>query len=111
MNPISDSAPTADEALQRLKASNERFIAGTARFPTGKRKSTGGCGDIAGGAQAVPILVGLGVDELGVSLPSIPMIKAQVRRLSYADCRDLAQRALNCRMGDEARSLLPEVFF
>ena len=28
MNPISDSAPTADEALQRLKAGNERFIAG-----------------------------------------------------------------------------------
>jgi hypothetical protein len=26
MNPISDSAPTADEALQRLKAGNERFI-------------------------------------------------------------------------------------
>ena len=27
MNPISDSAPTADEALQRLKAGNERLIA------------------------------------------------------------------------------------
>ena len=28
------SAPTADEALQRLKAGNERFIAGNACFPT-----------------------------------------------------------------------------
>jgi hypothetical protein len=38
MNPIFNSAPTADEALQRLKAGNERFIAGTARFPTVKKK-------------------------------------------------------------------------
>src|SRR6185369_12041463 len=29
-----ESTVTADEALQRLKAGNERFIAGTARFPT-----------------------------------------------------------------------------
>ena len=49
--------------------------------------------------------VGLGVNELSVSLPSIPTIKAQVRRLSYADCRELAQRALNCRTGDEVRVL------
>jgi hypothetical protein len=37
MNPVSNSAPTADEALQRLKAGNERFIAGTARFPVQKK--------------------------------------------------------------------------
>ena len=34
MSTPSDSAPTADEALQRLKAGNERFVAGTARFST-----------------------------------------------------------------------------
>ena len=34
MNPTPDSTPTADEALQRLKAGNERFVAGTARFST-----------------------------------------------------------------------------
>ena len=67
------------------------------------------CGGIAGDAQAVPILVGLGVDELSVSLPSIPTIKAQVRRLSHADCQEIAQRALKCRTGDEVRALLPEL--
>ncbi len=34
MGTISDSAVTADEALQRLKAGNRRFVAGAARFPT-----------------------------------------------------------------------------
>ena len=33
MSTILDSGPTADDALQRLKAGNARFVAGTARFP------------------------------------------------------------------------------
>jgi phosphoenolpyruvate-protein kinase (PTS system EI component) len=86
-----------------------RLIALTVDGARKQNRLTGVCGGIAGDAQAVPILVGLGVDELSVSLPSIPTIKAQVRRLSYADCRELAQRALNCRTGDEVRALLPEV--
>jgi phosphocarrier protein FPr len=86
-----------------------RLIALTVDGARKHNRFTGVCGGIAGDAQAVPILVGLGVDELSVSLPSIPTIKAQVRRLSYADCRELAQRALNCRTGDEVRALLPEL--
>ncbi|HEY2120508.1 MAG TPA: hypothetical protein VGH37_15060 [Candidatus Acidoferrum sp.] len=34
MSTIPDSGLKADDALQRLKAGNARFIAGTARFPT-----------------------------------------------------------------------------
>src|SRR5688572_11724046 len=34
MSSNAESTLSADEALQRLKAGNERFIAGTARFPT-----------------------------------------------------------------------------
>jgi carbonic anhydrase len=33
MSTIPDSGPKADDALQRLKAGNARFVAGTARFP------------------------------------------------------------------------------
>jgi phosphoenolpyruvate-protein phosphotransferase len=86
-----------------------RLIALTVDGARKHKRFTGVCGGIAGDAQAVPILVGLGVDELSVSLPSIPTIKAQIRRLSHADCRDVAQRALNCRTGGEVRALLPEV--
>ena len=86
-----------------------RLIALTVEGARKHNRFTGVCGGIAGDAQAVPILVGLGVNELSVSLPSIPTIKAQVRRLSYADCQDLAQRALKCRTGEEVRAILPEV--
>jgi hypothetical protein len=34
MSTIPDSGPKADDALERLKAGNARFVAGTARFPT-----------------------------------------------------------------------------
>jgi phosphoenolpyruvate-protein kinase (PTS system EI component) len=86
-----------------------RLIALTVDGARKHKRFTGVCGGIAGDPQAVPILVGFGVDELSVSLPSIPTIKAQIRRLSHAECRDLAQRALNCRTGDEVRALLSEV--
>ncbi len=38
MSPIPDSSLKADEALQRLKAGNARFVAGTVKFPKGKRR-------------------------------------------------------------------------
>ena len=57
-------------------------------------KWVGVCGGIASDPQAVPLLVGLGVDELSVSVPAIPAVKAQIRSLSLADCQELAARAL-----------------
>jgi multiphosphoryl transfer protein len=86
-----------------------RLIAQTVEGARKHNRFTGVCGGIAGDAQAVPILVGLGVNELSVSLPSIPTIKAQLRRLSYAGCRTLAQQALKCRTGGEVRALLTEL--
>jgi phosphocarrier protein FPr len=32
-------------------------------------------------AVAVPLLVGLGIDELSVTVPAIPAVKAQIRQL------------------------------
>ena len=66
------------------------------------------CGGVAGDSHAVPILIGLDVDELSVSLPAIPAIKAQIRRLTYAHCRELAKRALQCATVDEVRALEAE---
>jgi len=67
---------------------------------------TGVCGGIAGDPQAVPILIGLGVKELSVSLPAIPAIKAQIRELSLADCRALAATALTLDTAAEVRKLV-----
>jgi multiphosphoryl transfer protein len=67
----------------------------------------GVCGGMASDPQAVPILVGLGVDELSVSVPAIPAVKAQVRSLSLAQCQELAARALSRDSAAAVRALVP----
>ena len=67
----------------------------------------GVCGGMASDPQAVPLLVGLGVDELSVSIPAIPTVKAQIRLLSLATCQDLAARALGLDSAAEVRALVP----
>jgi PTS system, glucose subfamily, IIA component len=85
-----------------------RLIERTIHGAHAQRRAVGICGGVAGDPQAVPILIGLGIDELSVSLPAIPTVKAQIRRLSLTSCRELAQRALNCWTVEEVRALEPE---
>lgn len=70
-------------------------------------KWCGICGGIGSDPQAVPILIGLGIKELSVSVPTIPSIKAQIRELSLSDCQRLAENALTLRSGAEVRELFP----
>jgi phosphocarrier protein FPr len=85
-----------------------KLIAQTINGAHWRHRAVGICGGVAGDPQAVPILIGLDVDELSVSLPAIPTVKAQIRGLSLTSCRDLAQRALNCSTVEEVRALEPE---
>jgi phosphoenolpyruvate-protein phosphotransferase (PTS system enzyme I) len=61
----------------------------------------GVCGEMAGDPIMTPLLLGLGVDELSVTPPSVPQIKYLVRRLKMAEAQELAQAALNCDNGAE----------
>ena len=72
-----------------------------------KGKWIGVCGGVASDPQAVPILVGLGVDELSCSIPAIPSIKAKVRAYSYRECKSLADAALTSATPEEVRALVP----
>jgi phosphocarrier protein FPr len=66
----------------------------------------GVCGALAGDVAAVPVLVGLGVDELSVDLPLIPTVKARVRTLSISACRETARLALEAEDGAAIRALV-----
>src|SRR5688572_1085324 len=70
------------------------LIAQTVHGAHSAGRKVGVCGGIASDPAGVPILVGLGVDELSVSLPAIPGIKAQIRGLRMDACRELAEKAL-----------------
>lgn len=84
------------------------LIAQTVRGAQQHGRWVGVCGGTASDPQAAPILIGLGVSELSVSVPAIPAIKAQIRTLSLADCRELARQALTRDTAAEVRALVPD---
>jgi phosphoenolpyruvate-protein phosphotransferase len=83
-----------------------RLIAQTieAAHKYGKRADI--CGELGSDPLAIPILIGLGMDELSVSIPSVPTVKAQVRTLNLEDLKPLAQKALACSTAQEVRELV-----
>jgi phosphocarrier protein FPr len=68
-------------------------------------KWVGVCGGIAGEPQGAMLLAGLGVKELSMSIPSVAGVKAQLRRVSFAQAEQAAQQALRCRTAAEVRAL------
>ncbi|MCB0193820.1 MAG: phosphoenolpyruvate--protein phosphotransferase [Anaerolineae bacterium] len=83
------------------------LIAQTVKGAHQHDKWVGVCGGIASDPQAVPFLIGLGVDELSLSLPAIPGVKAQIRALSLSECQSLAKKALTLDTAAEVRALAP----
>lgn len=66
----------------------------------------GVCGELGGQARALPLFVGLGIDELSMAAPGIAAAKAAVRSLDAASCRALVDQALACSSGPEVEHLL-----
>ncbi|WP_455279172.1 phosphoenolpyruvate--protein phosphotransferase [Cupriavidus necator] len=67
-----------------------RMIAATTGGAARHGRWVGVCGALAGDPLAVPALIGLGVTELSVDAGVVPGVKARVRTLSHADCRQRA---------------------
>jgi phosphotransferase system enzyme I (PtsI) len=63
------------------------------------------CGEMAGDAALVPILVGLGVDELSASPPVIPSVKKLIRGLNRAAAAAMVERAMQMADSGEIRGL------
>jgi phosphotransferase system enzyme I (PtsI) len=59
------------------------------------------CGEMAGEPLYTLVLLGLGLDELSMNGPSIPLVKKVVRAASAADGRALLERLLALTAGDE----------
>jgi phosphoenolpyruvate-protein phosphotransferase len=83
-----------------------RLIATTVKAAHAHGKWVGVCGALASEALAVPVLIGLGVDELSVSVPLIPTIKATVRELDLTDCQSIARQVLGLEEASQVREAL-----
>jgi phosphoenolpyruvate-protein kinase (PTS system EI component) len=69
-------------------------------------KWVGLCGELGGDPQALPLLVGLGLDELSMAAPAIAEIKQGIRRLDYPAARALALRALGLDSAEAVRAAM-----
>jgi len=98
--------PKLAAKIDALNPAVLRLIKLTADGAHQEGKWVGVCGGIASDPQAVPVLLGLGIDELSVSVPTIPAIKAEVRKYSMKKCRSIAKKTLNCATSSEVRKLL-----
>jgi phosphotransferase system enzyme I (PtsI) len=65
----------------------------------------GVCGELAGDPEAIPILIGLGVDELSMAPTAIPIAKQEIRTWSTQACQRIAKLALDFGNSGEIRQL------
>ncbi len=66
----------------------------------------GMCGEMAGDPVAIPLLLGLGLDEFSMSATSILPARSQISRLSRAEMQELAAKALEMRTAEEVVDLV-----
>ncbi|HHW5020444.1 TPA: phosphoenolpyruvate--protein phosphotransferase [Staphylococcus aureus] len=69
-------------------------------------KWTGMCGEMAGDETAIPLLLGLGLDEFSMSATSILKARRQINGLSKNEMTELANRAVNCATQEEVIELV-----
>jgi phosphocarrier protein FPr len=64
------------------------------------------CGEVAADDAAVPLLVGLGVQELSVGPHAVPRVKARIRELDVEQCQVIAKQALSLESAAEVRDFV-----
>lgn len=69
-------------------------------------KWCGMCGEMAGEELAVPVLLGLGLDEFSMSATSILAARKMVRSLNYQEMKEMANRALECGTQEEVLEII-----
>jgi phosphoenolpyruvate-protein kinase (PTS system EI component) len=92
----SKSAPVTDLRVLRLIDSTVR-AGREAGIPVDV------CGEAASDAVAMPILVGLAVDELSVAAARVGVVRESIRGLSFAASREAAEKRLLGQPADAAR--------
>ncbi|UQZ35725.1 phosphoenolpyruvate--protein phosphotransferase [Paenibacillus sp. PK3_47] len=69
-------------------------------------KWTGMCGEMAGDSTAIPLLLGLGLDEFSMSATSILPARSQISKLSAAEMKEMAANALQLGTAEEVAALV-----
>ncbi len=82
---------------QNLHPSIIRFLKMTVEASHKRGVTSGLCGEMANDPVSVPVLIGLGFDELSCSPNMIPEVKKIIRSVTYDECKSLVKRILRYR--------------
>jgi phosphoenolpyruvate-protein phosphotransferase (PTS system enzyme I) len=66
------------------------------------------CGEMAADPVSIPILLGLGIDELSMNALSVPLVKKLIRSLNMDESIELTRQAFEMHSAQEIRGLLTE---
>jgi phosphotransferase system enzyme I (PtsI) len=69
-------------------------------------KWVGLCGELAGEPLAIPILLGLGLDEFSMNPQAIPIAKQIIRSLKVSECQKLAKKVLKFESAEEVKAYM-----
>jgi phosphocarrier protein FPr len=86
-----------------------RLIRGVIEAAHVAGKGVGLCGELAGQRVAIPVLLGLGLDEFSMTPHAIPAAKQLIRSLSVAEAQQIADHVLSLSMASEVKDYLASV--
>ncbi|HAJ34626.1 MAG TPA: phosphoenolpyruvate--protein phosphotransferase [Chloroflexi bacterium] len=114
-NDLTQYTFAADRTNQHVAALNDplhpavlRQIDAVLRAAHAHARWVGLCGEMAADPLAIPILLGLGLDEFSMAPASIPAAKQLITQLTMPTARRLAQKALQLHDGASVRALVRE---
>ena len=91
---------------QPLNPSILRLIKLTIDGAHSQGKWCGMCGEMAGGPDAMAVLMGLGLDEFSMSATSILKARSIANSISYQEMQQLAAKAVKCQRAQEVLDLI-----
>ncbi|MDR1389754.1 MAG: phosphoenolpyruvate--protein phosphotransferase [Treponema sp.] len=83
-----------------------RAIGMTAKAAVQNGKWAGVCGELAGNPMAIPVLIGLGVEELSVTASALPQAISIIRNTSLARCKEVAKKAVSLSTEEDVKEYL-----
>ena len=91
---------------QPLNPSILNFINMTINAAHSENKWIGMCGEMAGNKNAIPLLLGMGLDEFSMSASSILSSRKLISKINFSNAQDLAKKALECDTEEEVYKLV-----
>lgn len=101
--------PNVANLADALHPSVLRLIGMVIRAAHAHGKWVGLCGELAGETLAVPVLLGLGLDEFSMNPRAIPAVKQAIRLYNLEDAEEIAHNTLALATAAEVREYLESV--